>query len=107
MTMRFRAMLQRGVDLNSLDVTYVSSLSWYFLNMFGLRGVFTLVLGENTIDDYANMQAQMSMGMGPGQDAGKAFATERDNLDLVEHNWLLPFSERHCEKMLKEKLNKL
>lgn len=105
MTMRFRGMLQRGIDLNSLDVTYVSSLSWYFLNMFGLRGVFTLVLGENSVDDYAAMQEQMSMGM---QDAGKAFNMERDNLDLVDHKWLLPFSERHCVKMLKEKLdNKL
>lgn len=101
MTMRFRTMLQRGVDLNSLDVTYVSSLSWYFLNMFGLRGVFTLVLGENSVDDYAQMQEQMSMGM---QDAGRAFTMERDNLDLVDHKWLLPFSERHCVKMLKEKL---
>ena len=61
LTQRFRGMLQRGVDLPSLDVTYVSSLSWYFLNMFGMRGVLSLVLGEATVDDTALMQQQMAM----------------------------------------------
>jgi hypothetical protein len=61
LTQRFRGMLQRGVDLPSLDVTYVSSLSWYFLNVFGLRGVLGLALGEATVDDTALMQQQMAM----------------------------------------------
>ena len=69
LTQRFRGMLQRGIELQSLDVTYISSLSWYFLNFFGLRGVFSLCLGQNELDDAQAMQQQMAMGM----DTGKAF----------------------------------
>ena len=39
----FRPMLQRGIELPSLDVTYFTSLSFYILLLFGLRGVFMLV----------------------------------------------------------------
>lgn len=67
LTQKFRGMLQRGVDLQSLDVTYVSSLSWYFLNVFGLRGLLSVALGEETVDDTAIMQQQMQMGMDTNQ----------------------------------------
>lgn len=36
-------MLQRGIELPALDVTYFTSLSFYILLLFGLRGVFMLV----------------------------------------------------------------
>ena len=47
LTPRFKTMLQSGVDTRDMDVTWVSSLSWYFLNLFGLGSVFALILGDN------------------------------------------------------------
>ena len=52
----FRSMLQNGVDLRTLNISYVSSLSWYFLVTFGLNGVYGLLLGGNRVDE---MQLQM------------------------------------------------
>ena len=56
----FRSMLQRGVDLNALDISYVSSLSWYFLVTFGLNGVMGLLLGDSSASDQM-MQMQVRM----------------------------------------------
>lgn len=96
LTNRFKVMLQRGVDLATLDVSYVSSLSWYFLLMFGLRGFFKIALGEDSdsLDESRAMQMQMGMGMGMGGgggmfDAPGAYKHEREELQMTQHNWAL------------------
>ncbi|GAA97395.1 uncharacterized protein L969DRAFT_87340 [Mixia osmundae IAM 14324] len=97
LTIRFKSMLQRGIDTQDMDVTWVSSLSWYFLNLFGLNSVYQLILGEeNAADGTRDMQAMGAMGGGmmggmpgaPAQDFVKLFAAERENLDLVDHVWI-------------------
>ena len=40
-------MLQRGIEITSLDVGYVSTLSWYFLTMFGLQGITGLIVSNH------------------------------------------------------------
>ncbi|GJN33572.1 hypothetical protein PR202_gb22190 [Eleusine coracana subsp. coracana] len=62
LTQRFRGMLQNGIDLSTVDVSYVSSRSWYFLNLFGLRGLFSLILGEENATDDAQKMMQMGGG---------------------------------------------
>lgn len=84
-------MLQRGIDLVSLDVSYFTSLSYYILLLFGMRGLFTLFFREDTIDDTDMVRKQMNPmgGMGPTFDVQKAFNTEKDALELVSLSYLL------------------
>lgn len=91
LTLRFKPMLQRGVDLVSLDASWVSSASWYFLNVFGLRRMFGLVLGHDNILDQAQiLQDQMTgdaMNLPP--DPNKAFKSEWEALQVLDHSWAL------------------
>lgn len=85
-------MLQRGVETPDMDVRWVSSLSWYFLNFFGLNGLYRLLLSDSSPALDAGAGALMgpsaaAFGGGgmPGQpqDFGKLFKAERDNLELA------------------------
>ncbi|XP_035999034.1 TMCO1/EMC3 family protein [Fundulus heteroclitus] len=91
LTLRFKPMLQRGIDLLSLDASWVSSASWYFLNVFGLRSMYALILGQdNAADQSRMMQDQMTgaaMAMPP--DPNKAFKSEWEALEVVSHSWAL------------------
>ncbi|KAL3338066.1 hypothetical protein AABB24_030316 [Solanum stoloniferum] len=99
LTQRFRAMLQNGIDLSTVDVSYVSSRSWYFLNLFGLRGLFSLILGEENATDDTQRMMQMS---GFGMDPSKTLGAEKDGLDIVQHDWVLPKFEQRAESVLRK-----
>ncbi|KAJ5232967.1 ER membrane protein complex subunit 3 [Penicillium chermesinum] len=95
LTIRFKSMLQSGVMTRDLDVRWVSSLSWYFLNLMGLQSVFGFILGS---DNAANQMAQqvgmanpaaMMNPMQPGQDPDKLFKSEAENLEVMEHFCIL------------------
>ncbi|GJM98383.1 hypothetical protein PR202_ga15391 [Eleusine coracana subsp. coracana] len=104
LTQRFRGMLQNGIDLSTVDVSYVSSRSWYFLNLFGLRGLFSLILGEENATDDA--QKMMQMGGGFGANPAMSLGAEKDSLDIIQHDWALPKMERHAEDTLRKLLKK-
>lgn len=90
-------MLQSGVGTRDLDVRWVSSLSWYFLTLFGLQPVYNFILGSN---NSAGQVAQMGMmggagmpgaggmGMGGADDPEKLFNAEAENLEVLEHRWV-------------------
>ncbi|KAL8795580.1 MAG: hypothetical protein Q9195_002001 [Heterodermia aff. obscurata] len=96
LTLRFKSMLQSGVATRDLDVRWVSSLSWYFLNLFGLQSVFIFILGnENAASQMASQMSQMNPGAAgtgmfqPGQDPDKMFLNEAENLEVMEHQYIL------------------
>jgi ER membrane protein complex subunit 3 len=89
LTIRFKSMLQSGVMTRDLDVRWVSSLSWYFLCLFGLQGVFIFILGNEgaaaQMQQMAGMPPQQAAGpFQPGQDPAKMFAAEAENLEVAE-----------------------
>jgi len=91
LTPKFKAMLQARIETQDMDVTWVSSLSLYFLCLFGLNSVYRLILGEENSADGANSMAamgQMGGNMMPGQppqNFAKLYTAEKESLQLVNH----------------------
>ncbi len=93
LTIRFKNMLQSGVATNDLDVRWVSSLSWYFVTLFGLRPVYTLILGDDNAA--VDMSSMAAMGVSapqlnqPGQNVAKIYEAESENIQLAVHDYVL------------------
>jgi len=102
---RFRPMLQRGVDLASLDVAYFTGLSYYILLMFSSRGPFSLVFREDTVDESEVMRRQMTMGMTPGAgfDAAGVFKSEKAAWEATTHEWGLDGAEGEALAVLRKR----
>jgi len=89
LTLRFKDMLQRGVQLTTLDASWVSSASWYFLNVFGLRSIYSLFLGQDNEADQSKMMQQMTATPGAPPDMKKAYRDEWEALEVRNHRWTL------------------
>lgn len=92
LTRGFKQMFQRGLfDLSTLDTSYVSSVSWYFLVMFGLRAFFRLAMGDPLQEEMEGNEIQKELGRDyggggpPGAqfDGPKMLRSEADNLELI------------------------
>lgn len=93
LTMGFKQMFQRGLEgLANLDTSYVSSISLYFLFMYGLRAFFRLMIGTPTLETQETQMMWMKLGKkagaanpnAPKEDAHiKALNTEADNLEMI------------------------
>merc|ERR1712001_665533 len=97
LTFRFKAMLQRGIELPTLDASWIGSASWYFICIFGLRRLYSLVLGENNQADQARLMEQQMNGMANGmanQDMTAAFKKEWEDFTVTKHTHALAGVDR-------------
>ncbi|KAJ3084703.1 ER membrane complex subunit 3 [Rhizoclosmatium hyalinum] len=94
LTLRFKSMLQAGIETRDMDVSWVSSISWYFLNLMGLQSIFTIILGQGNsaggMRDMQQMQAMnpamMAAGAGSSPDATAMFKSEKEFLEIAHHH---------------------
>jgi hypothetical protein len=101
---RFRDMLQRGIELNTLDVSYVTGLSMYFLMFFGQRGIVALLLGESSeADDTQLMQQQMGQAQAAqGLDLPKLYKQGLEDAHIAKAQYTNRLDEAE-DKMLSMK----
>lgn len=98
LTNGYRQLLQQGVVLQSLDASYVSSLSIYFLITFGMYGLFEVIR-------YSTAQNQMITNIPDMQqqqepfDAANVFQQEREYIDSICHTSLISSAEKRFLEM--------
>lgn len=111
LTLGFRSMFQKGVaDLPHLEPSYVSSVSWYFLVLYGLRSFFSLVAGRPSLEQREQDQYLLTTGLQPApsptapkQDAealAKLLNAEADALELLWQSSSKADSGDNVEKRL-------
>ena len=129
LSQQFKTITQSGIDMENLNVQYISGISFYFLIMFGLGQLYSLFLKEQ--DDVlqqiegskkANANAQkmnpganpmmnpmtpmmpMNQQMDPNQQKSPkdVFKTQIESLSLVQHQ----FAFDKCPSAALNKLKK-
>ena len=102
LTNGFKQMFQRGLDLFTLETSYVSNVSWYFLVMFVLHAFFCLAIGDPSLKTLESNIKQRDLGMaegpapvGPQQFfSPKSLISEADNLEIVQQRTVVDEAEK-------------
>lgn len=111
LTQQFRSMTQSGIDMSNLDVSYVSSVSFYFLIVFGLNQLQPLIIDDDDSDegmkaldqDRKNMTGAMNpmnqagglMGAAnQGKEKKQIFKPQVDGLELINHKFVFENSKK-------------
>ena len=96
LTQKFRSMLQQGLNLPDLDLSYVSAISWCFILVFGLNSILQHFDGGDNFsmlkEQEQMMKAPMQMmpfGQHGGPDFEKVFSAEKENIEIIPNFSLL------------------
>jgi len=106
LTQKFRSMLQQGLNLPDVDISYVSAISWCFILVFGLNSILQHFDGGDNfsmLKEQEQMMKQpmqmMPFGQPGGQDYEKMLSAEKENVELIPNFSLLDDSvDRLLEK---------
>lgn len=87
----FKSMLQSGGAPPDLSARYVSAILWYFVNLMGLKPIYSLLMGRGEADELMNQQTQQQQQVpmmgGPGQpQSDKVFKKEFENVQILEQS---------------------
>ncbi|CDR39950.1 CYFA0S04e00826g1_1 [Cyberlindnera fabianii] len=94
LTLRFKQMLQSGVNTSDLDVRWVSSISWYVIAMLGLNSVSNVLFGDGNMASQM-MQQQQPMGGVPmmpgagGPKPDKLMKAEATDIQILPYKHVL------------------
>jgi len=84
----FKSMLQTGIQTPDLNVRYVSSISWYFVNLFGLKPIYSLIMSDSkAVEQLMNQQQQQNQmpnfGTPGGPKSDKVFSSQAENIQIL------------------------
>lgn len=89
LTEGFKGMLQQGINTPNLDVRYVLAILWYFVNLFGLRPVYALLMGDATQAQQLVGSMTLQTGMpnltAPGTNVERVFQGEAESIQILSH----------------------
>lgn len=89
LTQKFRGMMQQGLNLPDVDVSYVSAISWCLILVFGLNNIIQFFDGG---EDFSIMQQQEQMMKQPlnlmpnpmgGNDYDKVLKPEKESIAIL------------------------
>lgn len=113
LTQKFRDLLQSGVSVVSLDVQWISSISLYFLTIFGFNSLYKIFLNEQDDDLAMNQLAGMNpMMMGAGMQQPSLGGPEPNSaicereakaLKVVTHRFMFDDADKQLIKRLSRK----
>lgn len=99
-------MLQQGLNVSALDPTYVSSMSWSFLLVYGLNGILGLVLADNKTIEEMEMMASGAAMMGPqaqNKNYKALFKAEKEFYEILNYKFALDdVEDAFLQKFAKE-----